>query len=261
MRSKKSKGGFTLVELLVVIGIIALLISILMPALSRARDQANRVKCMANMRTLMQALVMYTSENKLWMPPSNWGGNFPDARPASDKGTAGWLYDNPKWASWDMEGSEPAWSHLEGGQLWRFLKSREVYKCPLHTNRETKGMTEHYTSYLMNGSACDFANRVYKISRFKVTDIILWETGEFNAGGVAFNDGCSFPTEWLSFRHGQGGIKAGKVYGTGGASIACIDGHAEWFPYKEYERELTRPGGQGGPGRLYISPTLRNGGL
>jgi prepilin-type N-terminal cleavage/methylation domain-containing protein len=255
------RGGFTLVELLVVIGIIALLISILMPALSRARDHANRVKCMANMRTLIQGMVMYTSENKLWLPPSNWGGNYPDGRPATDKGTAGWLYDNPKWSNWDMDGSEPAWSHLETGQLFRFLKNREVYKCPLHIDRETRGMSERFTSYLFNGSACDFNNKLYKITKFKVMDIMFWETGEFNSGIYAFNDGCSSPDEWLSGRHGGLGRKNGKAMGNGGASVACIDGHAEWFPFKEYEQEVRRPGGQGGNGRLWISPTRKNGGL
>ena len=256
MARSNSRRAFTLVELLVVIGIIALLISILMPALGRARDQANRVKCMNNMRTIMQAIVMYSSENKLSLPYSNWGGN--------PRGTPGWLYDNPNWGSWTMDAAqprEPAWSHLEDGALFRYIKTRESYKCPLHTDRETVGMTERYTSYLMNGAACDFSARSpYRISKFKVMDILMWETGEFNAGAVAYNDGCSFPTEWLSERHGGAGRRNGKVVGNGGASIGCVDGHVEWFPFKEYERELTRDGGQAGSGRLYISPTLPRGG-
>jgi prepilin-type N-terminal cleavage/methylation domain-containing protein/prepilin-type processing-associated H-X9-DG protein len=59
-----SSRAFTLVELLVVIGIIALLISVLMPALSRAREQANAIKCLSNMKQIGIALLMYAEQHK-----------------------------------------------------------------------------------------------------------------------------------------------------------------------------------------------------
>jgi prepilin-type N-terminal cleavage/methylation domain-containing protein/prepilin-type processing-associated H-X9-DG protein len=67
-------GGFTLVELLVVIGIIALLVSILLPALNRVRAQATSIKCLANLRSIGQAIVVYANNNKGSLPYGFWDG-------------------------------------------------------------------------------------------------------------------------------------------------------------------------------------------
>src|SRR5256885_2138335 len=62
--TREEKRGFTLVELLVVIGIIAVLIGILLPALNKARKAARTTTCLANIRTLTQAEMQYWNDNK-----------------------------------------------------------------------------------------------------------------------------------------------------------------------------------------------------
>lgn len=69
-RTPSHRNGFTLVELLVVISIIALLISILLPSLSKAREQAKAVKCAANLRAVGQGVAIYLAENNGVYPPS-----------------------------------------------------------------------------------------------------------------------------------------------------------------------------------------------
>ena len=106
--------GFTLVELLVVIGIIALLISILMPALRKAHETANGVKCMSNQRQIMQAFLMFAVDHKNRLP-----GNFTDfANPDTDK------------RAWLLNSQEPLTAAPMNGTLWKYVKTRDLYLCP-----------------------------------------------------------------------------------------------------------------------------------
>ena len=77
MTSRRKTHGFTLVELLVVIGIIALLISILLPSLQKGRMQAKKLQCMNNERQLLAALMMYTQDNNGIFPSDSGDSKTP----------------------------------------------------------------------------------------------------------------------------------------------------------------------------------------
>src|SRR3990172_4842147 len=72
---RNENSGFTLIELLVVVAIIALLISILLPSLKRARDQAKCTVCLANLHDLGMALQTYAHENHPYFPPTPYVGS------------------------------------------------------------------------------------------------------------------------------------------------------------------------------------------
>jgi len=224
----KTARGFTLVELLVVIGIIALLLSILIPTLSKARQASVTLKCLSNLRQCGLAFQMYAGANKQYLP-------YPTTTLISGDAAQGYLWFNaidPYLAS-----------NTKGQELRTGVAANRTYKnykqCPVYETFEgekTAGTQTIYKefarSYKMNShlrrnnpsKQCKITDAKRNAEFVLLGDAISMDVTSFmtdGSGGGAFENGqFSFevndPITWATpvLRHNKG------------ANILFIDGHA-----------------------------------
>ena len=216
---RRHTRAFTLVELLVVIGIVAVLIAILLPVLGKARAQANRVACLSNIKQLGAAILMYCNDNDGYFPTCAWW----------DEGLAYKPYPED-WVHWQANRS------LDDSAIAKYVgrgeQLKNLLRCPADRfdgrkprNGITPGQGPYLYSYAMNfGAASNL--RVYPGRRTKITQ---WRAP---ARKLLLTENCepaNFAPVWgsnqLAPRHGTG-RSGGQVIATR-ASMLFFDQHAE----------------------------------
>ena len=200
--------GFTLIELLVVISIIAILASMLLPALSRARDMATRSNCAGQLKQIGSATFLYTSD---------FNETFP------------WLYDG-EYCWFELVDGNKALYQTHVVPSSGYLNNTATWVCPsedkkwtgFHTNTLSYGINFRYLGF--GGSSPPRTTKITKIFNPSGTIMEADSRSTFSFSSARYGVEPSSIWTWnVSTRH------------SGGSNMVFVDGHNDWAKYHEID--------------------------
>lgn len=191
MSQARRSGGFTLVELLVVIGIIAVLISILLPSLNRARENAKTVQCLSNLRMIGMGLRMYMQANNGKCPPTRFNSV---SQPSNQ-------YDGLFWANFLNEGKYVTVRSDTGGVFMCPNSTDELetnYYAPQTSRTDNSGFFNMRSSDNPQGNASNLRDvkNSYAVNGTwsnSSGDTPWWNNDQYNPGPIAARYSELFP--------------------------------------------------------------------
>ena len=262
---RRAAIGFTLIELLVVIATIAILAAMLLPALSKAKQKAQGIKCVNNLRQLALGWVIYSGDFNERICQTGGVGDTAQALTDANINNGNWVHGNMSVAG--ASATDP--NLIKAGALFPYTKSVDIYKCPadVKTQPNTTGVATLTTRSMSMNCFLNPINignfggpglaHVFKKTSDIRAAVNTWVTLDESPGTI--NDGWFVCDAWYGGYPSTTWVDLPASYHNRAGGICFADGHAQIK--KWMDSNLLNYGKPGGPTGNFVPQGTPTGDL